>query len=95
MEISTSNQISFRSICPFVMDTRLILLLAQVLAEILRVVHVLHDLVLDGILGSLHAIVVIKCLLYLRWRSSEGKESQDVVANVVVKPSSSQPLFLV
>ena len=53
---------------------RIILLLAQVLAEILWVGHVLDDFVLDGEVGSLHGVVLVKSSLDLGWGSAECEE---------------------
>ena len=70
-----------------------LLLLAQVLAELLGIVHVLHDLVLEGIMRSLQGIVVIEGFLNLRWRGAEGKEGQNVVTEVVVESAQNQAAF--
>ena len=72
-----------------------ILFLAQVLGELHWVRHVLHDVVVDGIMGSLHAVVSVKCLMNFGWRGAEREEGEDMVADVVVESDWNQVVFLV
>ena len=57
--------------------------------------HVLHDLVLDGVVRSLHGVVVIEGFLYLRWRGTESKKGQNMVAEMVMESAWNQAAFWV